>query len=68
MYRMPAMPHKFAISWGSMMTVVVPLGTTARVYSGMVTMELSICTWLSMNPGEMIMSSRSMAALALLHS
>ena len=40
-----------AISWGSMMTVVVPCGTTALAYSGMGSIVLSTCTWPSMKPG-----------------
>jgi hypothetical protein len=51
MYSMPAAPSTLAISWGSATTVVVPQGATARANSLMQAMELSMCTWASMNPG-----------------
>ncbi len=41
-HRIPFTPNTLAISWGSIITVVVPLGTTARANSGMATMLDSI--------------------------
>src|SRR4030042_5091489 len=42
MKRMPLKPMTLAISWGSITTLVVPLGRTARANGGMVTMLDSI--------------------------
>ena len=38
MKRIPLEPRTLAISWGSVTTVVVPWGRTARANSGIVTM------------------------------
>ena len=41
MYSMPSVPMTLAISWGSVMTVVVPWGRTAFTNSVGLTRELS---------------------------
>lgn len=51
MARTPATPATFAISCGSAMMVVVPCGMMTFMNDDGITMEDSICTCASMNPG-----------------
>ncbi len=64
MKRMPSRPSTLAISCGSVMTVVVPRGTTARANSAGGTSELSMWTWASMKPGATNEPARSTSARA----
>ncbi len=51
MKRMPSRPSTLAISCGSVTTVVVPSGTTARANSDGGTSADSTWTWASIRPG-----------------
>ena len=51
---MPATPSTLAISCGSQIAVVVPRGSTPFSNSAGRTSELSMWTWVSMNPGATI--------------
>jgi len=46
------MPQTFAISCGSLTVAIVPCLTASRANSDGIRRELSICTWLSVNPGS----------------
>ena len=59
MYSMPSVPMTLAISWGSVMTVVVPWGRTAFTNSLGLTRELSRWMWASRKPGRTILPRRS---------
>jgi hypothetical protein len=47
----PALPHTLAISCGSLTVATVPCGTASRANCAGTSMELSICTCASINPG-----------------
>ena len=51
-YSTPAMPHTLAISCGSLMVATVPCTTAKRANSLGTSIELSMCTWLSIKPGR----------------
>ena len=55
MYSMPSVPMTLAISWGSVMTVVVPCGSTALTNSRGDTRALSRWMWASRKPGSTIL-------------
>ena len=59
MYSMPSVPMTLAISWGSVMTVVVPWGSTAFTNSLGETRELSRWMWASRKPGRTIFPVQS---------
>ena len=63
MYSMPSVPMTLAISWGSVMTVVVPWGSTARANSLGLTSELSRWMWASTKPGSTILPETSTSTL-----
>ena len=65
MYSMPSAPMTLAISWGSVTTVVVPWGRTARTNSWGETMALSRWMWASMKPGRTILPDTSTSDVPL---
>ena len=64
-YSMPSVPMTLAISWGSVMTVVVPWGSTALANSVGLTRELSRWIWASTKPGSTILPETSTSTLPL---
>ena len=62
---MPSVPMTLAISWGSVMTVVVPWGSTALANSVGLTRELSKWMWASTKPGSTILPETSTSTLPL---
>ena len=65
MYSMPSVPMTLAISWGSVITVVVPWGSTALANSTGLTSELSRWMWASTKPGSTILPPMSTSTLPL---
>ena len=68
MYSIPSSPVTLHISWGSAITVVVPIGMTASENSDGERCELSIWQWASMKPGMRYFPPASISCFAFIPS